>query len=101
VTFVPFVTFYARMALGASRGKVVGMVMSNACLLLAVGLLIGGAAAWWLRGAAERFLFRLETSDPRAYTAALVTLAVTALIASAIPARRAASVDPIEALRAE
>ena len=90
-----------RMALGASRSRVVAMVMTNACILLAVGLLLGGAGAWWARRAAEKFLFRLEPGDPRAFVAALITLSVAALIASAIPARRAASVDPIEALRSE
>lgn len=90
-----------RMALGASRLRVVGMVMGNACVLLVIGLLLGAAGAWWVRGAAERFLFRLEPGDPRAFVAALITLSVAALIASAIPARRAASVDPMDALRSE
>jgi putative ABC transport system permease protein len=90
-----------RMALGASRSRVVGMVMGNACVLLVIGLLLGAAGAWWVRRAAERFLFRLEPGDPRAFAAALITLSVAALIASAIPARRAASVDPMDALRSE
>ena len=90
-----------RMALGATRSKVVTMVMTNACVLLALGLLLGGAGAWWLRSAAEKFLFRLEPGDPRAFAAALLTLSIAALLASAIPARRAASIDPMDALRAE
>ena len=57
--------------------------------------------AWSLSAVAQRFLFKLDAHDPRAFAAALVTLALAALIASAIPARRAASVDPMEALRAE
>ena len=90
-----------RMALGATRGNVVGMVLKNASLLVGVGLLIGAAGAWYLSSTAERFLFRLEASDPRAFIAAIVVLALAALIASVIPARRAASVDPMVALRAE
>jgi len=90
-----------RMALGATRGKVVGMVLKNASLLVGIGLLIGAAGAWYLSSAAERFLFRLEASDPRAFVVAIVVLALAALIASVIPARRAASVDPMVALRAE
>jgi putative ABC transport system permease protein len=90
-----------RMALGATRATVVRMIMINACAMLAVGLLIGGVGAWYLSATAESFLFRLEANDPRAFAAALLTLSLAALIASAIPARRAASVDPMVALRTE
>ncbi len=90
-----------RMALGATRSNVVGMVLLNACALVASGLLIGGVAAWYLSAASQAFLFRLEPTDPRAFAAAVVSLSVAALVASAIPARRAASVDPMVALRAE
>jgi len=90
-----------RMALGATKSTVIGMVMRQATVLLVLGLAIGVASAWPLSAFAQRFLFKLDTHDPRAFGAALATLAVAALIASAIPARRAASVDPMEALRAE
>ena len=90
-----------RMALGATRSNVVGMVMMRATVLVIAGLVVGTAAAWGLSGTASRFLFKLEHHDVRAFAVALVTLAVAALIASAIPARRAASVDPMIALRAE
>ena len=90
-----------RMALGATRASVVGMVLRNACLLVAAGLAVGGAGAWYLSAAAKRFLFGLEATDPRAFAAALVTLSLAALVASAVPARRASRVDPMVALRAE
>ena len=90
-----------RMALGATRSNVVGMVLLNACALVASGLVIGGVAACYLSAASQAFLFRLEPTDPRAFAAAVVSLSVAALVASAIPARRAASVDPMVALRAE
>ena len=77
----------------------IGMVMRNAGLMIAMGLAIGGAGAWYLSTAAKAFLFRLEATDPRAFTAAIATLALAALVASVIPARRAASVDPMVALR--
>jgi ABC-type antimicrobial peptide transport system permease subunit len=76
-------------------------VLRNASLLVGIGLLIGAAGAWYLSSTAERFLFRLEASDPRAFIAAVAVLALAALLASVIPARRAASVDPMVALRAE
>jgi ABC-type antimicrobial peptide transport system permease subunit len=90
-----------RMALGATRGSVVRMVIGNATLLVAIGLVIGGVGAWYLSAAAKTFLFRVEATDPRAFAAAIVSLAVAALVASLIPARRAASVDPMVALRSE
>jgi putative ABC transport system permease protein len=90
-----------RMALGATRSNVVRMVLLNACALVASGLVIGTVAAWYLSAAAKAFLFRLEPTDPRAFAAAAVSLLVAALVASAIPARRAAGVDPMVALRAE
>ena len=88
-----------RMALGATRGNVVRMVMRNAILTVILGLAIGGAGAWYLSAAARTFLFRLEATDPRAFAAATLTLAAVALLASLIPARRAASIDPMIALR--
>jgi putative ABC transport system permease protein len=93
-----------RMALGATRGDVVRMVLTNACLLIAAGLTIGGVGAWYLSTSAKAlnaFLFRLDANDPRAFAAALALLALAGLVASAVPARRAASVDPMVALRAE
>jgi putative ABC transport system permease protein len=90
-----------RMALGATRGRVIGMIMRNAALLVAAGLAIGTAAAWYLRSAADSFLFRVEAGDPRAFAVALIVLSLAALVAAALPARRAASVDPMVALRAE
>jgi putative ABC transport system permease protein len=90
-----------RMALGATRRSVVGMVLTRAALMVAIGLALGTAGAWLLRESASAFLFRMQTDDPRAFAAALGALVVAALVASALPARRAASVDPIVALRAD
>ena len=90
-----------RMALGATRARVIGMVLTNACLLIAAGLVIGGAGAWYLSATAKSFLFGLEPNDLRAFVAAGLALSIAAIVASAIPARRAASVDPTVALRAE
>jgi predicted permease len=90
-----------RMALGATRGHVVNMVMRRAGLLMAIGLVIGGTAAWALSRTVETFLFQTEPTDPRVFVGALVTLTLAGLVASAVPARRAASVDPLVALRHE
>jgi putative ABC transport system permease protein len=90
-----------RMALGATRATVLRMVLLNACALVAAGLVLGGLGAWYLSATAKTFLFQLDSNDPRAFAAALVSLAIAALVASIIPARRAASVDPMVALRSE
>ena len=90
-----------RIALGASQSSVVAMVLVKASVLVMSGLAAGGVAAWYLSAAARTFLFRLEPTDPRAFGAAAILLLVAALVASAIPARRAARVDPMVALRAE
>ena len=90
-----------RMALGASRRRVVSMVFRNAGGLVVAGLLIGGIAARILSGTARTFLFQLDARDPRAFAAAIVCLSAAAFVATVVPARRAASVDPIVALRAE
>jgi putative ABC transport system permease protein len=90
-----------RMALGATRANVMRMVLRNACVLVVSGLILGGVGAWSLSAAARTFLFGIEATDPRAFAAACLLLALAALVASAIPARRAASVDPMVALRAE
>ena len=90
-----------RMALGASRGRVVGSVLFGATVLVATGLVIGVTVSWVLASRAEAFLFRMQIHDLRVFAAALGALAVAALIAALVPARRAAGVDPMIALRSE
>ena len=90
-----------RMALGATRGTVVRMVLANSAVLVAAGLLIGAAGAWYISTVARSFLFELDARDPRAFAAAVVCLTIAAFVATAVPARRAAAVDPMVALRTE
>jgi putative ABC transport system permease protein len=90
-----------RMALGATRSNVIAMVLLNATGLIAIGLAIGAVAAWYLGATARTFLYGLEAHDPRAFAVAVITLSVAALVATLVPARRAATVDPTVALRAE
>jgi putative ABC transport system permease protein len=90
-----------RMALGATRQNVLTMILKRASVLVIAGLAIGTAVAWPLSTALQvkSFLFQVEPSDKAIYAIALATLALAALVASAIPARRAASIDPLSALR--
>ena len=90
-----------RMALGATRAGVMRMVLASAARMVGAGLAAGAMCAWLLGSAAERFLFGLEADDPRALVIAVAILAVVALVASLVPARRAASVDPLDALRGD
>jgi ABC-type antimicrobial peptide transport system permease subunit len=90
-----------RMALGATRAHVITGVLSHAGGLVVAGLIAGGLAAWSLSNLAGRFLFGLDARDPRAYAIAMLTLLAAAFVAALLPARRAASVDPTQALRQE
>jgi putative ABC transport system permease protein len=90
-----------RMALGATRGDVVVMVLRRAGTLMVAGLTIGGVAAWYGSAVVKTFLFEIRPNDGRVLTVALITLTAAGLFASALPARRAASVDPLVALRHE
>jgi ABC-type antimicrobial peptide transport system permease subunit len=90
-----------RMALGATRRRVIVMVLRRAAAMVAVGLLIGSALAWYATASVRTFLFQTEANDPRVMVGAIVTLAAAAFLASVVPARRAASVDPLIALRSE
>ena len=88
-----------RMALGATRGSVVSMVLRKATLLVTIGLAVGGICAFFLSTTIESFLYSLEPRDPLVFGVALAVLSAAALVASAVPARRAAAVDPMVALR--
>jgi putative ABC transport system permease protein len=90
-----------RMALGATRCGVVGMILLSACAMVGTGLLIGGVAAWYLSAGLNAFLFGLHANDLRAFAVAAIALSIAGLAAAVIPARRAASVDPLVALRSE
>jgi putative ABC transport system permease protein len=90
-----------RMALGATRANVIGLVLRRAVLLVGLGLVAGGAAAWALAASVEAYLFQVRPHDLRIFLVALVVLAAAGLLASAIPARRASTVDPLVALRHE
>ena len=90
-----------RMALGADRGSVQRLVLRQVGIMLAIGGVIGIAAAMALGRAASSLLFGVEDRDPVVFAGAAVLLALFALAAGYIPALRASRVDPLRALRYE
>ncbi len=90
-----------RMALGSSRGRVVALVVREGMLLAGIGLVLGLCGAYFVGRAMQGFLFGVSAVDLSAYAAVALFLLLTALLACFLPARRAASVEPMEALRCE
>ena len=90
-----------RMALGATPGGVVRMVLGQAALLLGMGLAAGLWGAWQFGAGVKAFLFGTEPADPVVFAVALLGLAMSGLVAGVAPARRASRVDPIVTLRHE
>ena len=88
-----------RMALGAQRGGVVRMVLREVMALVAVGLLVGVAAALATSKFVASFLYGVTPNDPLAITLGVITLLAAALLASYVPARQASHIDPLVALR--
>jgi predicted permease len=90
-----------RMALGARRGDVMELVLREGMLLVAVGLVVGIPLALAGSRVLQGFLFGLKSTDPLSLISVVLLLGVVAALAGLIPARRAAKVDPMVALRYE
>jgi predicted permease len=90
-----------RMALGARPGNVVRMVIGQGIMLAVMGLGAGMAGAWWLTRQLASLLFGVTATDPVTFVAVAIVLTIVAILASAIPAMRAARVDPLTALRCD
>ena len=93
--------FAVRMAVGARASTVMRLVLRDGARLAAVGVVIGVGAAFALTGLMRGLLFEVAPTDPVTFTAAPLLLAITAMIACAIPAWRATRVDPNATLRRE
>jgi predicted permease len=90
-----------RAALGAQRGTLTAMFVRQGLLLTSVGVLFGLIAAFAAMRLMSSLLFNVSPADPITYAAVTFGLIGTAVLASYFPSRRASSVDPVEALRAE
>ena len=87
-----------RIALGSSTNAVFQLVLREGLLLIAAGFALGAAGAAALGRSLESQLFGVRPSDPLVLSLAVVTLAIVAFAACALPARRATRIDPIVAL---
>ena len=90
-----------RMALGAQRGSVVGLVMREVLVLVLAGVAVGLPCAVAVTRIAGTELYGVQPNDLPTMMAATILLTVVALVAAYLPARRAAKYDPVQVLRAE
>jgi ABC-type antimicrobial peptide transport system permease subunit len=90
-----------RIALGAARTQVVWMILRDALLLVAVGLMLGLPAALAAARAVASILFGIEPADPFTFASTAAILAGVGVVAAALPAGRAATVEPSRVLRHE
>jgi putative ABC transport system permease protein len=89
------------MALGALPAQVLRMILTESLALVCLGVVLGLMGAWFASKVVATLLFGLSPTDPFTYALVACMLIAIALLASVVPARRAARVDPMTALRAE
>jgi putative ABC transport system permease protein len=88
-----------RMALGATRGSVIGLVLGRVSMLIGAGMVVGLAIGTWASRFIATLLSGLDPRDPATLLASVVTLAVVSALAGWLPASRASRLDPTEVLR--
>lgn len=93
--------FGVRVALGARRKQVIGLVLGRGLKLALAGIAAGTLIAWMAARAVHGFLFGIGPHDPVTFVAVPIALAAVAAVAAYVPARRAASIDPMRAIRHE
>jgi len=90
-----------RLAIGAQRTDVIRLVLAEGARLTLIGIVVGLAGSYWATRLLSSFLYQVTASDPGAFAGAAIALFIVALLATYLPARRAAHIDPMTALRTE
>jgi ABC-type antimicrobial peptide transport system permease subunit len=90
-----------RVALGAQRASVIGLILRQGSIPVVIGVVVGLAGAFAVGRAMRELLFNVEPADPVTFIGMPVLLVGVALVACVVPARRALAVDPASALRAQ
>ena len=90
-----------RIALGASAREVQARIVGQTLRLAVIGLVTGAGASWLLARGVSGLLFGVTARDPQTFAGMVAVLAVVALVAGYLPARRASRIDPMVALRTE
>ena len=93
--------FAVRMALGSSRGGIFRLVLQGSASVILIGLVVGGAGSVAAVRLLRSMLFNVAPFDPLSFSIAAVVLVMTVMLAGMAPARRAASIEPMQALRTE
>jgi len=89
------------MAIGARPAEILRMILGQGMALALIGVALGMFGALWLTRLLQQLLFEVAPTDPLTYAGVAVVLGLAALVACYVPARRAARVDPLIALRTE
>jgi ABC-type antimicrobial peptide transport system permease subunit len=87
-----------RLALGGTAGRVFRLVVTEGAKIVGVGLAVGAAGAWFAGRAMSSMLYEVKPGDPLVLGGVVAALAIVAFLATIVPARRAAAVNPAEAL---
>jgi predicted permease len=90
-----------RLALGARPARIMRMVVGNAIRMVMLGVILGLPLAWWAARSITRLVYGVTSTDPMTIAAAIAILGSVGMAAAAIPARRAAMVDPVTSIRVE
>ena len=90
-----------RIALGAPQANILALILRRGLLLVGIGMLAGGVLAWFAARLARGYIFGVEAHDAATFASVFAVLAAASFFAAWLPARRAAAVDPILALRSE
>jgi predicted permease len=90
-----------RLALGAQRGNILNLVLQRALILVGVGLVVGGVMAWFSVKLAQSYLYGVSAHDGLTFGLVALVLGAASFLAAWLPARHAAAIEPMQALRAE